>query len=159
MKEKDGLNKNSASQIEDQILKVKEFFVEFTNKVIGIDGKKLGVDFSFSQLKALSAFKEEKEYTMGELARNIQVAMPAMTDMIDSLEKEGIVQRNRDEEDRRIVKVRLMDRGKVMRREFMEIRRRELEETFKRLSQKDWNDLISYLEKACQILQKINLHE
>ena len=96
-------------KLEDQILKVKDFFIEFTNRVISIDSKKLRFDFNLSQLKAISAFKEDKDYTMGELSKNIQVTMPSMTEMIDGLEELGIVERWRDPDDRRVVRVRKID--------------------------------------------------
>ncbi|OGL39726.1 MAG: hypothetical protein A3C43_05170 [Candidatus Schekmanbacteria bacterium RIFCSPHIGHO2_02_FULL_38_11] len=142
-------------KLESQISKVREFFVEFTNRVISIDKEKLKFDFNLSQLKALSAFKEDKDYTMGELSRNIQVAMPSMTEMIDGLEEVGIVERWRDPDDRRVVRVKLTEKGKKMRKEFMERRREELENIFSKLSSEDWDELIKNLEKASQILKKI----
>ena len=142
-------------KLEDQISKVRDFFIEFTNRVISFDTKKLRYDFNLSQLKAISAFKEDKDYTMGELSANIQVTMPSMTAMIDGLEELGVVERQRDSDDRRVVRVRLTEKGKQMRKEFMQKRREELENIFNKLSAKDWDELISNLEKASQILQKM----
>jgi len=142
-------------KLEEQILKVKDFFIEFTNRVISFDTRKLRFDFNLSQLKAISAFKEDKDYTMGELSRNIKVTMPSMTEMIDGLEELGIVERWRDVEDRRVVRVKLTEKGKQMRKEFMVRRREELENIFSKLSVEDWDELINSLEKARQILQKI----
>lgn len=143
-------------KLESQILKVREFFIEFTNRVISFDAKKLQLDFNFSQLKAMSAFQEgNRDYTMGELSRNIQVTMPSMTDMIDGLEELGVVERWRDSNDRRVVRVKLTEKGKQMRKEFMEKRRYELENIFSKLSIEDWEELINHLEKASQILKKM----
>lgn len=142
-------------KLEDQIRKVSYFFIEFTNRVISLDGKRLKNDFSLSQLKAMSAFKEDKDYTMGELSRNIQVTMPSMTEMIDGLEELGIVERWRDSNDRRVVRVKLTEKGKQMRKEFMVRRREDLENIFSKLSIEDWDELIDSLERARQILKKI----
>ena len=142
-------------KLEDQIRKVSYFFIEFTNRVISLDGKILKNDFSLSQLKAMSAFKEDKDYTMGELSRNIQVTMPSMTEMIDGLEELGIVERWRDSNDRRVVRVKLTEKGKQMRKEFMVRRREDLENIFSKLSIEDWDELIDSLERARQILKKI----
>ncbi|OGL44614.1 MAG: hypothetical protein A2W05_04790 [Candidatus Schekmanbacteria bacterium RBG_16_38_10] len=142
-------------KLEDQIRKVSYFFIEFTNRVISLDGKRLKNDFSLSQLKAMSAFKEDKDYTMGELSRNIQVTMPSTTEMIDGLEELGIVERWRDSNDRRVVRVKLTEKGKQMRKEFMVRRREDLENIFSKLSIEDWDELIDSLERARQILKKI----
>src|SRR3989304_10505667 len=142
-------------KLEDQIAKVRDFFIAFTNRVVVFDSKRLKSDLNLSQLKAMSAFKEDKDYTMGELSRNIQVTMPSMTEMIDGLEELGIVERWRDSNDRRVVRVKLTEKGKKMRKEFMIKRREELENIFSKLSIEDWDELIDSLEKASQILQKI----
>ena len=144
-------------KLEDQIAKVRDFFIEFTNRVISFDSKRLKSDFNLSQLKAMSAFRgdEGKDHTMGELSRNIQVTMPSMTEMIDGLEELGIAERWRDSNDRRVVRVKLTEKGKQMRKEYMARRRQELENIFSKLSVEDWDELINSLEKASQILQKI----
>jgi len=144
-------------KLENQIAKVRDFFIEFTNRVISFDSKRLKSDFNLSQLKAMSAFRgdEGKDHTMGELSRNIQVTMPSMTEMIDGLEELGIAERWRDSDDRRVVRVKLTEKGKQMRKEYMARRRQELENIFSKLSVEDWDELINSLEKASQILQKI----
>jgi DNA-binding MarR family transcriptional regulator len=143
-------------ELGEQMIKVKNFFINFFNKVIKYNGQLLGFDFGISQLKALSAFHEDKEYTMGELSKNASVTMPSMTEMIDSLERDGIVKRWRDSEDRRVVKVRLTDRGKEMRKKFMLRRRSEFKNIFGKLSKEDRDYLVSALEKVSNILQKIS---
>ena len=75
--------------------------------------------------------------------------------MIDCLEKEGIAERVRDGEDRRVVKVRLTGKGRKVRREFIQRRRKEVEKIFSKLSEKDKDALHHHLEEAYHILQKI----
>lgn len=146
-------------EIGEQMIKVKNFFIEFFNKVVRDNGQLLGFDFGISQLKALAAFREDKEYTMGELSKNASVTMPSMTEMIDSLERDGIVERWRDSEDRRVVKVRLTEKGKEMRKKFMMRRRTEFKNIFGKLSKEDRDDLVNALEKVSNILHKINTGE
>ena len=149
-------NVQQIDKLENQISKVREFFIQFTNRVVSFDAKKLQLDFNLSQLKAMSAFKEDgRDYTMGELSRNIQVTMPSMTEMIDGLEELGVVERWRDPNDRRVVRVKLTEKGKQMRKEFMIKRREELENIFSKLNMEDWEKLIESLERASQILKKI----
>lgn len=48
------------------------------------------------------------------LAQRICASAPTMTGLIDRLEKQGFVVRSRDEEDRRLVKVKLTEAGQAV---------------------------------------------
>ncbi len=82
-----------------------------------VNGNGIGAAITLSEIKALAAFRGDKNYTMGELSNNAQVAMPSMTEMIDKLEGHGMAERYRDANDRRVVKVRLTPKGKKLRKE------------------------------------------
>ena len=78
-----------------------------------------------------------------------------MTDMIDRLEEDGIAERIRDEDDRRVVKVRLTDKGKKIKRQFIAKMREGVEEAFAHLSEEEKKILIDHLKGAYQILKRI----
>jgi DNA-binding MarR family transcriptional regulator len=122
-----------------------------------MNGRNSGLDFTLSEIKALSAFRGESDYTMGELSKNAQVTMPSMTEMIDKLEKKGIAERDKDVNDRRVVKVRLTSKGKKLRKEFMQKRLKDLKNIFGKLSEKELNDLIASLKRARCILEKVEI--
>ena len=142
---------------ENKIMEVKDFYIEFFKKTLVMNGKGVGVDFTLSEIKALAAFRGDKDYTMGELSKNAQVAMPSMTEMIDKLEKNGMAERARDENDRRVVKVKLTEKGKKLRKEFMQKRFNDLKEMFGSLSDAELDELISSLRKARLILEKVEV--
>jgi len=146
------------NDFEEKIMEVKDFYIEFFKKTLVMDGSKSGFDFTLSELKALGAFRGDKDYTMGELSKNAQVAMPSMTEMVDKLEKHGIAERYRDGNDRRVVKVRLTSEGKRLRKEFMQKRLKEMKEIFGKLSKQELNDLIKSLKKARHILENVELN-
>jgi len=146
------------SDFEEKIMEVKDFYIEFFKKTLVMDGRKSGFDFTLSEIKALGAFRGDKDYTMGELSKNAQVAMPSMTEMVDKLEKHGIAERHRDENDRRVVKVRLTSKGKRLRKEFMQKRLKEMKEIFGKLSEIELNDLIESLKRARRILEKVEIN-
>jgi len=135
---------------------VKDFIDEFYNKTLFQSGKVVNPELTPSEIKSIFAFEEEdKEYPIGKLGKNAQVKRSAITNMIDCLEKEGIAERVRDGEDRRVVKVRLTGKGRKIRREFIQRRRKEVEKIFSKLSEKDKDSLLHHLEEAYHILQKI----
>ena len=146
------------NDFEEKIMEVKDFYIEFFKKTLVMDGRKSGFDFTLSEIKALGAFRGDKDYTMGELSKNAQVAMPSMTEMVDKLEKHGIAERYRDGNDRRVVKVRLTSKGKRLRKEFMQKRLKEMKEIFGKLSEIELNDLIESLKRARRILEKVEIN-
>ena len=145
------------NHFEEMIMEVKNFYIEFFKKTLVMDGRKSGFDFTLSEIKALSAFRGDEDYTMGELSKNAQVAMPSMTEMIDKLEKHEIAERYRDANDRRVVKVRLTSKGRKLRKEFMQRRLKEMKEIFGKLSKGELDDLVKSLKKARHILEKVEI--
>ncbi len=142
--------------LDTRMFVVKDFIDEFYNKTLFQSGKVVNPELTPSEIKSIFAFEEEdKEYPIGKLGKNAQVKRSAITNMIDCLEKEGIAERVRDGEDRRVVKVRLTGKGRNIRREFSQKRRKEVEKIFSKLSEKDKDSLLHHLEEAYHILQKI----
>jgi len=107
-----------------------------------------------SRIKALYAFRDQDSSTMSELADNIGAKLPSMTMMIDNLAEEGLVERARDDQDRRKVIVRLTEKGRQLRQEFLEQRNQIAEQLFARLSREDEQELMSLLGRVCDILEK-----
>jgi DNA-binding MarR family transcriptional regulator len=153
----DPREEKTVDEFGEQVLKVRNLLIEFLHKVADYQDTRKQFDFGISKLKALTAFKEEKEYTMTELSRNAYVSMPTMTDMVDTLVEEGIAERRRDTRDRRVVKVALTEKGNNMRKIFMERRRKEVEDVFGRLSLDDRKELLGSMERACTILRKVQV--
>ena len=149
-------SRKKAGDLNAQMLVIKDFIDEFYNKTLFQSGKVLNSDLTPSQIKSLFAFKvDDDDYPIGELGRNAQVKSSTMTDMIDRLEKEKIVERIRDDGDRRVVKVRLTDKGKKIKREFTQKTRKGVETAFSKLSEEEIRTLLNHLKGAYQILKKI----
>jgi len=113
-------------------------------------------DLRVSQIKALFAFKEASCFSMKELAENVGVKLSNMTMMIDSLIKEGIAERDRDETDRRKVMVRLTAKGEKIRAAFLAHRRKVAKSIFSHLTANDKQQLLGSLDMVCKILGKIS---
>jgi DNA-binding MarR family transcriptional regulator len=147
------------ADIERHIVDVRNLFIGIFKKLVsGVreDGQmaEMGA-ISVSQLKALAAFHEDREYSMSELSRNALVKMPSMTEMVDRMEAAGILERVRDSGDRRVVNVSLTERGKKIHQEFIERRRRELSAVFSRMDDADQEELLKALRTVSTLLQKV----
>jgi len=142
--------------LDGQMIVVREFIDEFYNKTVFQEEGDLSSDLTASQVKSLFAFREEnKAYPIGELGKNARVKRSTITDMVDRLERDGIAERLRDDGDRRVVKVRLTDKGKKIRREFYQKRRQEMEGIFSKLTENEKRTLLDHLRGAYQLLRKI----
>lgn len=63
------------------------------------------------QLDALCLLKEHPLLTMGELGARMGLACSTATDLCDRMERNGLVVRERDQSDRRVIRLRITDRG------------------------------------------------
>jgi DNA-binding MarR family transcriptional regulator len=69
------------------------------------------LDLTPAQLHLLLWLGYDGPLTMGELARRVAVTEKTITGVVDRLERDGLVRRERDPSDRRVVRVRLAGEG------------------------------------------------
>lgn len=69
------------------------------------------LDISFMQWIALKVIRDGVATTAGELARELAITTGATTRMIDVLEKNGLVERDRGKADRRVVHLAITAKG------------------------------------------------
>ena len=143
------------TEIEEHMIEVRNLFVQIFNKMVKGSRRISDMPVTLSQMKALTAFHEDREYTMTELSKNALVKMPSMTEMVDRLEAEGVLQRMRDTKDRRVVKVALTDMGKKIHSQFIDRRRDEMGNLFGKLTVKDQDELLVSLRRVSGVLKKI----
>lgn len=69
---------------------------------------------SYAQVRALVLLDDAEEATAGQLARAADLTPASVTSLLDQLEQEGMVQRRRSEQDRRLVHVSLTPQGRAL---------------------------------------------
>jgi len=139
-----------------QMMVVREFISELYDKTLFRGEVTLNSDLTPSQIRSMSAFRDEnKAYSIGELRKNARVKRSTISVMVDRLERDGIAERFREDGDRRIVKVRLTEKGRKVRREFSQKMRREMGKVFSKLTVNERSKLLEYLTGAGNILKKI----
>ena len=153
----DDKKQKSTADLDYQMLIIKNFIDEFYNKTVFKSGRSKDADISPSFIKSIFAFADENTaYPIGALGENAKVKRSTMTDMVDRMERDGLAERVRDDDDRRVVKVRLTQKGKRVRKEFHRKRRAEFQTVFSQLSAEEIRDFVAHLEAAYNILKKIN---
>ena len=152
-------SKKNLDAVDEQMFLVRKFMAEFYDKTVFQKEANLNSDLTASRIKSLFAFEDESlAYPIGELGRNARVKRSTITDMVDRLERDGIAERYRDDRDRRVVKVRLTETGKRMRREFNKKRRKEMEALFSKLNEREKRMLLNHLYGAYRLLKKIKIY-
>lgn len=79
-----------------------------------IDSDKIPARMSASAVKALCLLADAKEWTMTALADGVGFTTASSTQMVDALEREGLVMRLRHPTDRRTVLVEMTLRGREL---------------------------------------------
>ncbi|GIW08064.1 MAG: hypothetical protein KatS3mg060_2869 [Dehalococcoidia bacterium] len=92
---------------------------------------------SLAQIKAMTHLAQHGEEKMSELARGLDISLPAATDLVDRLAAAGHVERVRDERDRRIVLVRLSPEARARIEPVLAVRRRAVEQTLNALDEQE----------------------
>ena len=109
---------------------------------------KVDGDLTIAQVRALFALDARKAATAGEIAEAARLSPASVTGMLDELERDGIILRERSEGDRRRVLVTLTDEGRTV---LAKRRRRWLkrwEESMGDVSERD-------LEAAAEVMRRI----
>ena len=106
---------------------------------------------SSARLSVLSVLVFAGEQTLGQLARIEQVSAPTMTRLIDGLQADGLIRRFPDPHDRRVVRARVLAKG---RRLLLTARDRRVALLAQRLGTLDADDL-STVGKAATLLSTL----
>ena len=68
-------------------------------------------DLSLQENKVIDLVGQRKSCIMREISGHLRVAVSTTTGLIDKLEEKGLVRRERTDEDRRIVRISLTEKG------------------------------------------------
>lgn len=79
------------------------------------------------QFDALVILNWDGELTIGDLSNRLYLAYSTTTDLVDRLERQGFVIRQRDDADRRVVRVKVLEKGSSLIEKVVDARRAYLE--------------------------------
>ncbi|MCI0183221.1 MarR family winged helix-turn-helix transcriptional regulator [Sulfoacidibacillus ferrooxidans] len=102
----------SLNVMNDDVVKI-ETLLRNVSSTIRKQGRAILGDFDMSpaQFDALIWVDEYKHITIGELSAKLGLAYSTTTDLVDRIERRGFVERMRDDQDKRVVRVRVLDPG------------------------------------------------
>ena len=117
-------------------------------KSITLLNKEIELHFGMSSARILTllAFTEKKTMRMNELSEAMSLTTSTSTRMIDSLVKEGFVERGYDKFDRRLVTVGLTGNGKKISKDIKEFRERYFDSIKDKIKDNGKEEMISSLK-------------
>ena len=139
--------KRTAAEIEDLIRQ----FVRIMNKRLRDSVKHTSI--TSPQLFALLSIYRESGLTIGDLCERMFLACSTISGLIDRLEKIQLVERYRDEEDRRVVRLKLTEKGVNCTQSILEKRKEQFEKDLKMIDIERQEELITNLNLLLQIMK------
>ena len=109
-------------------------------------------ELTIAQVRALGVVGDHSDCTMGELARRLGIGLSAATALADRLVQHGLIEREADPRDRRVVCLRLAGSGKRVRDTFRREKQHQMRSALGRLSARELARIADGLALLCQAL-------
>ncbi|MHC6181489.1 MarR family winged helix-turn-helix transcriptional regulator [Clostridium sp. JNZ X4-2] len=130
---------------------VNELLVDLFNDILVIEQKSLQYsvfkDLSITEIHTIEAIGMYKPRTMTEVACQLDITLSTLTTAINHLVKKEYVLRERSEQDRRIVYIKLSKKGKLAFRVHQKFHSDMVRETISGLTEQEETILVESLEK------------
>ncbi|MFD1426392.1 MarR family winged helix-turn-helix transcriptional regulator [Kroppenstedtia sanguinis] len=134
-----GLSKELVAEIECLLREI--------STVVKRKGREILNEFPITppQFTALLLLNDEGDMTIGDLSQKMYLACSTMTDLVDRMEKNELVDRIRDNRDRRVVRIQLLQKGKEIIQDVMEARRSYLSQVLSGFSEEEVREMTKHL--------------
>jgi DNA-binding MarR family transcriptional regulator len=107
---------------------------------------------TFPQFMILLFLQEHQEAKMCEIARCMDATTAAATGMVDRLVKIDYAERKFDFKDRRVIKIRLTDKGRELVKKIEVQRKEAIIKVFSKISQGERDAYLSILSRIKEVL-------
>lgn len=126
------------------------------SKEVRRKGREILVDFAITppQFDALLLLHEHGDLTIGDLSHKMYLACSTTTDLIDRMERNGLVERIRDQNDRRVVRLHMSQKGSDLIEQVLLTRRNYLANMLAAVDEKTLTSLADSLQQLYQIIDK-----
>ncbi|MGI6357845.1 MAG: MarR family winged helix-turn-helix transcriptional regulator [Bacillota bacterium] len=94
-------------------------------------------DITPPQFNALLILRNHGNLTIGELGEKMYLACSTATDLIDRMERNGLMERRRDQNDRRVIRLHVKEKGMEMVQAVMAARKRYLSGILDQISEEE----------------------
>lgn len=110
----------------------------------------LDIDIKFAYIPILCQIRSLRNPTMGELGNNSDFQLSSLTRITDKLVERDLAAREADPSDRRVVRIRITDKGCQIVEKFERARKKKVKSILIRLTSRERKDLIRVLQDIHQ---------
>ncbi|AIE60025.1 MarR family winged helix-turn-helix transcriptional regulator [Bacillus methanolicus] len=144
------------SDFEKKLERLEQAYVSFMRQL----GPKLSEDTELGltgpQFYILHLLSKKEKFMVTEIASEMGVRPSAITVMVERLHKNGLVIRDRDENDRRVVFIQLTDKGYEILQKAKQKRFQTISNYLKHLESEELESLVQIYEKLARIANSID---
>ena len=112
-------------------------------------------EVSLPQVHVLMRLQEGGPTMVSELAHALDISIPSASSIVDRMEEHGLVDRVRNEIDRRVVHVAISERGRAVAEEFGGPKRIQMQRLLGTMTPEDLRDVIRGAEAVCRGLERL----
>ncbi|MFQ5797434.1 MAG: MarR family winged helix-turn-helix transcriptional regulator [Bacteroidota bacterium] len=112
-----------------------------------LDARLLDQNLTATQYIVLARLWEEDGISLSELGERLYFDNPTLTGIVDRMERDGLLQRQRDEDDRRVVKVHLTAKGRTLYHDIGYLAEETDAESWEGFTESQKKELLNYLER------------
>lgn len=141
------------SFLDESLYKIDELMNHLLRRLHQKIWRHLPQEMTQSQFAVCKLVKQHGRLSVSELAESLGVSLSAVTVTADRLCRAGLLERRRDEDDRRVVWLALTAAGDRAVSEIMETLHRALKDSFERLPDEDVLKLVEICEKLLTIMR------
>ncbi|MHB8927641.1 MAG: MarR family winged helix-turn-helix transcriptional regulator [Bacillota bacterium] len=119
-------------------------------------GRDILQDFDVTppQFNALLALDHHGQLTMGELCDHLYLACSTATDLVDRMERNALIERERDASDRRVIRLKIKGRGREIIAQVLVARRKYLATVMESIGKDEKGRLIQAMEQIYLLMTK-----
>ncbi len=133
----------------EKYLRKINYVIRKKERIILID-----LNLTIPQFTALQILINHGDMTIGELSEKMALACSTITDLVDRMEKSGLVVRRRDDRDKRVVRVIVLPKGFDIVEKVLEKRVKFLEEKLNSFSNEEKSMLNNVLDKLYSSIEE-----
>jgi DNA-binding MarR family transcriptional regulator len=113
---------------------------------------------TFPQLSVISTLTKNGELKVSVLSEKMGLSDSTVSGILDRLEQKNIIRRERNQDDRRVVKIALTEESRKFCKDFHKRKEEHFSNLLKRLSEQEIKDIIKGLETLNSVLSNGEHH-
>lgn len=110
-------------------------------------------DLTVPQVHVLGSLWEEDGRTISQLTNNVCSDGPTLTSLLDRMEAKGLISRERDHTDRRMIRIYLQERGRGLQKEVIRVGEEVMALVRRGMTEDQLDELCSLLRLLCETME------